>query len=371
MPPRQYLRAPALAAALLGSSLAVWAADPPLAPTLLTWDRGAAARYLDSREAWWQSWDHAQKDKGTYCVSCHTQASYALVRPSLHRDLNDSAPVPAEQAMLDSIRKRVRLWNEVLPFYSDALYGTGKEVESRNAESVLNAVILASYDAPTGHLSNATRLAFDHAWSLQTLTGPDAGSWVWQNFDYAPWESKESQYYWAAQMALTVATALDHYRSDPAAAHHLALLETYLHDHFASQPLVNQLMAARAANHLSGVLPRPQRIALLAEIESMQHADGGWSLTDLGTWHRRDKTPLVPDSDGFATGLVTLVLEESHLQNDYAARGYNWLATHQDKRTGAWPAWSVNKDRDPKSNVGQFMSDAATSYALQALDAKH
>ena len=90
------------------------------------------------------------------------------------------------------------MWSEVLPFYSDEVYGTGKEIESRNAESVLNAVILTSYDIRAGHLSDTARAALDNAWALQSQTGPDAGAWVWQNFSYTPWESKESQYHWAA-----------------------------------------------------------------------------------------------------------------------------------------------------------------------------
>ena len=77
--------------------------------------------------------------------------------------------------MLADVEKRVRSWDAMFPFYSDEKYGEGKEIESRNAESVLNAVILASYDARKGKLSEVTRMAFDHAWALQSQTGPEAG----------------------------------------------------------------------------------------------------------------------------------------------------------------------------------------------------
>jgi len=93
-------------------------------------------------------------------------------------------------------------------------------------------------------------------------------------------------------------------------------------------------------------------------------------LTDLGTWQRRDKTPLETRSDGYATGIIVLALEENHLATSYVQRGLNWLVANQDKTTGAWPAWSLNKNRDPQSNVGMFMSDAATGYAVLALTAK-
>jgi len=230
---RGWIRAPRAATAaitLLLMLAAGWAApglaaDTTPAPAPSSWDRQAAARYLDGREVWWQSWDRAQKDHRTLCVSCHTQATYALARPTLRQDLAESGPTASELTMLASVEKRVGNWKQMQPFYSDVLSGAGKEVESRDAESVLNAVILSSYDARIGKLSPTTRTAFDNAWALQSKTGPDAGSWVWQNFGYAPWESKESRYHWAALMAIAVARAPDRYRDDAKIAANLAVLK--------------------------------------------------------------------------------------------------------------------------------------------------
>ena len=49
------------------------------------------------------------------------------------------------------------------------------------------------------------------------------------------------------------------------------------------------------------------------------------------------------------------------------ARGRAWLVAHQDRTSGGWTASSVNKRRDPASDTGKFMSDAATAYAVLAL----
>jgi squalene-hopene/tetraprenyl-beta-curcumene cyclase len=334
------------------------------------WERQAAARYLDSREVWWQSWDRAQKDHGTYCVSCHTQAPFALARPALRNDLHEQKTPEAEQAMLDSIRKRVRMWKDVLPFYSDAVYGTGKEIESRNAESVLNAVILTSYDTQAGHLSDVARTALDNAWVLQSRTGPDTGAWLWQNFDYTPWESKESQYHWAALMAMVVAKAPDDYRDDLKITGNVDALHNYLRSNYQQQPLLNKVVALWASAQAPDLLSSSERRTLLETLYRLQRNDGGWSLTDLGKWQRRDKTPLETHPDGYATGIITLALEQNHIDNAHVQRGLAWLLANQNKATGAWPAWSLNKDRDLKSNVGQFMSDAATGYAVLALEAR-
>jgi hypothetical protein len=341
--------------------------NTPAAPS---WDKQAAERYLDGREVWWQAWDRAQKDHGTYCVSCHTQATYGLARPVLRESLGEAAPPAAEQAMIASIEKRVKMWKEVEPFYPDEKYGPGKEIESRNAESVLNAVILTSFDARRGHLSDTTRAAFDNAWARQSTSGPTAGAWVWQNFHYTPWESPESEYHGAALMAMAAGQAPDNYRSDPKAAGHIAALAGYLRSHYEAQPLLNKVILLWASAHTPDLLTSEERGKLIADLKSREKADGGWSLTDLGTWHRVDETPLETRSDGYATGVIVLALEENHVKDAAVDHGRAWLEANQDKATGAWPAWSLNKKRAPQSDAGPFMSDAATAYAVMALEAK-
>jgi hypothetical protein len=299
---------------------------------------------------------------------------YGLARPVLRQEMGEPAPTGAEQAMLESIKTRVHMWKDVEPFYLDSKYGAGKEIESRNAESVLNAVILTSYDLAShdqrqGHLSDTTRLAFDNAWALQSKTGPVAGAWVWQNFHYTPWESPESEYHGAALMALAVGEAPDHYRDDPKIAANLDALRGYLRSHYEVQPLLNKLIALWASTRLPDLLTPQQRDKLIEDLKARQHEDGGWSLTDLGNWERVDNSKLETRSDGYATGLTVLVLEQNAVTGPEVKHGIDWLVANQDKTTGAWPAWSLNKNRDPKSNIGLFMSDAATSYAVLALDA--
>lgn len=330
------------------------------------WNPQAAANYMDQRQLWWQSWDHAKRDNGTLCVSCHTQVPYALVRPMLRDAMHEQEPSRAEKVMLDNVEKRVRAWSQIQPFYNDQANGTGKSIESRNAESVLNAIILLSYDSR--HLSEASRIALDNAWALQSKTGADTGSWAWLNFNNAPWESQESQYYWAAMMAVAVGGAPDDYRNKPSIIGNISALRMYLRANFDAQPLLNKVALLWASSRIPSLLSSPQRQKLFHELYLAQNEDGGWSLTKLGSWKRRDGTPLETRSDGVATGIVIVALEEGHFDSSYLRRGVAWLEANQNPQTGAWPAWSLNKNRDPQSDEGKFMSDSATGYAALALE---
>src|SRR5207237_20134 len=91
------------------------------------------------------------------------------------------------------------------------------------------------------------------------------------------------------------------------------------------------------------------------------------------------RTELLRDavSDGYATGLVTLVLEQAAMPRarEPVQHGRSWLVRNQRGHGGLWVRgqegfWvthSLNKRRNPSSNVGLFMSDAATAYAVLAL----
>jgi squalene-hopene/tetraprenyl-beta-curcumene cyclase len=92
-------------------------------------------------------------------------------------------------------------------------------------------------------------------------------------------------------------------------------------------------------------------------------------MSDLGPWIRSDSTPLDTSSDGYATGLITLALQNGGVGRTdvHVSRALTWLSEHQDSATGMWTASSLNKKRDPETDPGKFMSDAATAYAVLAL----
>jgi hypothetical protein len=102
---------------------------------------------------------------------------------------------------------------------------------------------------------------------------------------------------------------------------------------------------------------------------SKQEADGGWSMSSLGPWQRTDGSAQDTHSDGYATGLAALALQQAGVPptEPRVRKGLQWLVDHQDKATGRWSATSLNKQRDPASDAGRFMSDAATAYAVLAL----
>jgi squalene-hopene/tetraprenyl-beta-curcumene cyclase len=351
--------------------------DKP-APAAALWDPKAAAAYLDRRMQWWIGWKTSARDHGTFCVSCHTAVPYALARPALRAALGETVASGPEQQLMSDVRRRVRLWGETSPFYPDQYVGPGKTAESLGTEAVLSALMLAWDDARTGRLSVDTVTAFDHMWTEQQTHGDGAGAWAWLDFDLSPWESAavDAQYYGAALAAMAVGVAPESYQSRPQIQDSLRLLRDYLAREYPTQSLHHRLILLWAATRLPGVLDPQRRQSLVAEVLHAQNADGGWSLSTLMTKSGNSKLSY-RESDGYATGLVTLVLGQTPMPGaaPQVQRGLTWLMRNQQGHGGSWIRgqegfWvsrSLNKWRAPWSDVGRFMSDAATAYAVLAL----
>lgn len=360
--------AKSLTALLVACFTPVLSAQPPSAQVpSIAWNSKAAAAYLDGRITWWMGWPNAARDHQTFCVSCHTSAPYAVARPAMHAVLGEtSAPAP-EQRMMDNVIKRVRMWNEIEPFYPTKKDTDPKTIESRGTESILNALILARRDAPAGELSSDSRLALANMWGQQLKSGDAAGAWPWLQFHNSPFEG-DSQYYGAALAAVAVGSAPASYRESAEVREGLKPLESYLSREEPSQILINRMTLLWATAKLPDLLTPERRKAIIDEALSKQQTDGGFSLSAfVGDWKRKDNTPLDARSDGYATGLTVLALEQNGMSRDpRLKKALDWLGANQQP-DGNWLAWSLNKQRDPATDAAKFMGDAATAYAALAL----
>jgi len=343
----------------------------------VNWSKELAGKYLDGRAKEWfeySSADRGQERNKTSCVSCHTLAPYALARPVLRKLTGAIQPAAYENQLIDQIKKRVEHWKELDAEKFGLLYSFNeqKKKESRGTEAVFDSLILARLDREEGRKgpSDLTRQASSNLWQVQVADGDQKGSWEWLDFGYEPWESKGGRYWGAALAAVAAGTAPGYYA--PGKSTHLdqkvELLRSYLRNHLAAQNLHNRLGMLWASTKLENLLKGEEQRKLMQAVFDKQQADGGWSLSSLGTYARRDGTPQATDSDGYATGLVLHVLQTAGVPKSDArlAKGLSWLRSHQTD-TGAWQTSSVNKKRNPATHIGKFMSDAATAYAVLAL----
>jgi len=324
------------------------------------------------------SWKGAARDHETFCVSCHTVLPYALARSALG---TPRVSTVEETRLIDNVSKRTELWNETGPYYSSTDRAPNRTAESRGTEAVLNAVVLAVHDAPTGHLSQTTRTAFANMWSTQLRVGSTAGSWPWLDFSLEPWEAPESQYFGAAMALRAVNMAPEGYRSGDAIQKNLSSLQAYLLREYSRQSLLNRSVLLWAAAGNPSQLDSMQRRATVNDLMDAQRSDGGWGLASLIRGHFfadprhylhswiNSSGIVNQSSDGYATGLAVIVLLGSGTPRHDPAidRAVSWLTQNQDPEGGSWAARSLNQRRDPDSVAGHFMTDASTAFASLAL----
>jgi hypothetical protein len=302
---------------------------------------------------------------------------FALARPALGARLGEAAPGAAEKRLFDGLKKRVENWDKIVaapapdkhpfvPFYSG-----GRKPTALGTEAVLNALVLVNHDArrAKGVLSAPTRKALAHLWQQQQ----EDGAWPWLEFGLRPWE-KDGAYYGAALAAVAVGTAGEGYYGHPDARAKVAALKKYLKTRFPDRPLHDRALALWASSRLPGILTEPDKQKLIAELLSAQEADGGWGLPKLGRpatgkgeWKSQGAYPEGVASDGYATGLVVLALKRAGNAADHPQlqKAVGWLGSNQ--REGTWPIHYPNRSRDPQTDIGKFMRDAATAFAILAL----
>ena len=330
--------------------------------TTSAWSPKSAAAYLDSRTKSWMS--GGAIDHGTFCISCHTALPYALARPAIRSALGELERSSVETQLLESVSKRVKVWDEVQPYLGDKTGGLP-------SESVLNALVLAEEDARKGRMSDTTKAALKLMWSHQMKTGERAGAWQWFNFGNEPWEAPDSEYWGATLAAVAAGDAPEGYLGTPQIQADLGLLKAYLRKDEETKSLFNRLNLLWASTKVPGIISAEHRATIVSDALAVQQADGGWSTGSLipSNWARRDKTPRVTTSDGFGTGMVAFVLEQAGVRRSRPAMqmALSWLSRNQDPTTGGWPTSSPNVTRDASTDVGKFMTDAATAYAVLAL----
>jgi len=310
----------------------------PDEPMAASFSASMAADYLDRSALNWQ--------RTKNCATCHTNLFYMIARPALSTIQPDSGEV---RGFYEDYRK-VR-WQQTGPKEVDGFWtivvGTG----------------LAMNDLQTtGKLSDVAREVLDMMWTVQR----EDGGWNWPDCDYAPIEIDD--HYGVTIAALTVGNAPDGYARSPQAIAGLEKLRGYFKNN-PPKSLHHRAMLAWCSIKVEGIATIEDRRRTLAELLSLQLADGGWStsglLTDWKGLARQDGEPLdTKTSDGYATGLVIVIARELGVpaEDERLQRGVEWIYTHQ-RESGKWFT------KSPVNDAGNLISNVGSAYVVLALQA--
>ncbi len=322
--------------------LTAWAADPPKPapnseqePIAEKFSLERGARFLDTVSL---NWTRTRK-----CGTCHTNYAHMMAGPMVEK-------TPSTELV------EVRAFFEARAANWDKLEKSAKPI--RDGEIVATAAALAFNDAAsTGELQPATRAALDRMWTVQR---PD-GAWNWYDCNLPPME--DDDYYGTALAAVAIGHAPGDYKSTEAARMGIDKLRGYLRGTPAPH-LHHRALLLWASMGIDGLMDANERERTIADLLAKQRPDGGWSLTSLGRFERRDGTPNPEDApgDGYGTGFVVYVLRQSGMPADAEPihRAIAWLKTHQ-RASGRWFT------RSPTLNTNHYITHAGTAYALMAL----
>lgn len=278
------------------------------------------------------------------CGSCHTNYPYLGARPAVGETSDRYAEVRR------FFENRVIHWDDAAP----------DSKPKWPAEVVLTAEGLARSDqATTGVLHPLSRRALDRMWTVQKADG----GFEWLKCEWYPLEYDD--YPGAVVAALAVGYAPGGYAQTAKAKAGVERLRGY----FAKNPapvLHHQTMLLWASCRVSGIMTDKERQDTVARLRGLERPGGGWAISSLGDWDRRDGTPNDPNasSDGYATGLVALALRESGIPAEDPAlkRAVAWLLANQ-RASGGWFTRSLNDDEH------HYIARVGAAYAVLALRA--
>lgn len=295
----------------------------------------AAAGYLDRRA-------HLSESN---CYACHSTFTYLPARSLI----DPLAP--------EVMRTRILL-ERLMTMLLDPKQAAKVKTQHINRVRILAAVELARHDAATtGRLAPITRQSLDSMWKLQTKEG----GIDWIRVREAP---QAIDNWWpVAQMALGASAAPDNYAQTEPAKSSIEKLRVWFRTN-APQTLHERGLTLLAHSAIGGILNDESLKQHVEAIFASQHADGGWSMTDMAPWQRKDKKPLDPQfTDGYATAFSAYVIARSGSTRDEPRlqKAVQWLKTHQ-RETGGWFTQSPFARDKIASNTG-------TSFAIQALAA--
>jgi len=121
----------------------------------------------------------------------------------------------------------------------------------------------------------------------------------------------DSQFWGNTLAAIAIGAAPGNYKSEPAIQPGLKELREYLIKNMDAQTPADKVALVWASTKLPDLLTPAQQKTIIDETLARQREDGGFSLSTLvGSWKRKDNTPLDSASDGYATGLVAFTLEQ-------------------------------------------------------------
>lgn len=316
----------------------------------IEWSQDLGLKHLDQGALAWGS--------SRQCVSCHTNGTYLLLRPTMSETLG-----PPDKRVRDLFVQQLEVI-ESLDRQQVRSQGT------RPAQIIYIAAGLAQWDRYVSkQLSEETERALDLMFALQDETGS------WPSLDC--WPPLESHAYSLAQTAsLALASApewLQKRAGDSEVQARVEKLNLYLRD--ADMPHdYARVLKLWASVHREGILDAEQRQASVDAVLALQQDDGGWSLRTFakpGEWGRGNRDAKLrseedfadPASDGHMTGLALLVLLEAGVERDDPSiqRGIHWLKNNQ-RQSGRWWTRSLNTDQ------AHYITYSGSAYAMVVLD---